>query len=491
MEQDEVMVRDARMVARLMVAGLDGGRRPGACTSDLDWERIRRAAAFHGVGALCWNGLGETERRAMPAAVREAWARDADLTLYRQFAYDAEREAFLKDLARAGLSWLPLKGIVTVDYYPQPGLRGMGDQDLLVAFVRDGVADPSRSGEAERIIRRVMGARGAVCDADDARELAFTTPEGLHFEFHRGLVSGGERSIGLYGREILDYYADPWRLARPAAASSADASAEALRERDELSDATSRAAHGYAGAYRLRDEEEYLFHVTHMWKHCNMAGFGLRFLVETEVLRRTYADRVDWTTVQSRLERLGLADFERIVRELSSALFAHPDDWERHVGEAARVMFRDVARSGLYGTPATAVVKTVARHRAAMGESVAVFPGDGLDERSMDGVRAGASQKTVNMSDGGAGDGADSHVKKPYGGLSGRAYGRTVRSGNRLLLRYWMRRCFPDGEWVRHWYPRWAWFPANVTVVPLIRLRHMLRDRDAFKAEWDETKKMR
>lgn len=485
MKRDEVMMRDARVVARLMVAGLDGGKRPiasmddalddagthapgAADGSEVDWERIRKASVFHGVGALCWNGLDEADRRAMPAEVRDAWSREADLTLYRQFAYDAEREAFLQDFAREGLSWMPLKGIVTADYYPQPGLRGMGDQDLLVAFVRDGVADASRAEEAERIIRRVMGERGAVCDVDDARELAFTTPEGLHFEFHRGLVSGGERSIGLYGRAILDYYADPWRLAQPDNASE--------------------------GVYRLRDEEEYLFHVTHMWKHCNMAGFGLRFLVETEVLRRAYADRVDWNLVQAKLERLGLADFERIVRELSSALFARPDDWERHVGEAARVMFRDIARSGLYGTPATAVVKTVARHRAAMGESVAVFPGDGLNGRPMGGACDGASQSAKNMSDAGGDGYVDGHAKKPRGGSRDGVHGRldcAGRSGAGFMLRYWLRRVFPDGEWVRNWYPKWAWFPANVTVVPLIRLRNMLRNRDVLKAEWDETKKMR
>ena len=430
-------------VIRLMAAGLRSTAVGATGLSDLtsdDWAAIHAIAHAQGIEALCFAALPEQAADAMAPDVFARWRHESDLTLYRQLAYDAERESFLAAFADAGLSWLTLKGIDIVTYYPQPGLRSMGDQDLVVAFVADGKADESRTAQAESIMTCVMAERGYAVDKESDRELGFVKDD-LHIECHRAMMSDGERANGFYGREVLDHYRNPWALAIPSDAADGGTPDVGAPDAGALDDGAPDAGmSGHAAddtaarrgrGYRLPADEEYLFHVAHMWKHYNCTGFGLRFLADTLVLREHHRKRIDWTAMASTVESMGMGEFEATVWALSETLLRHPDDWADRLGERERAMLAEIMGGGTYGRSDLLLVKQVQRRMAQ------------------------ASAR--------AGDGAAGAAGTGLTGNTGRA-GRA-----RVLADYWMRRVMPDRETARIYYPKLAALPAWPLFVTAVR----------------------
>lgn len=454
----------ARYVIRLMAAALNNDDFQTGSSSvvlrkpaDASWEQIYAIMSFHGVEALCLMGLSTAMTADMiadiPQEIMGRWRHAADLTLYRQLAFDAERNAFLKEFSAAGLSWITLKGIDIATYYPRPGLRSMGDQDLVIGSARNDSGDGGDTDDAHRaetVIRRVMTNRGYTCDADWDRELSFTNARnGLHFEFHRKITSEGEQLEGLYSRAVVDHYADPWALAMPYGTDEQYATAASRSE-------PVRRGRGY----RLTPDEEYLYHVVHMWKHYNSAGFGLRFLADTLVMLRRYEREFNTSYIHTMLETLGISEFENTVRNLTlTVLGSTTGTW--NIGTSESAMLREIAASGVYGTQSMRIEKRINRRLA---ETVS-------DE----------SPGTPAM------PGAPLPTQPPSGNKSD-----SDRPGDiRFVLWYWWRRAFPDKAWVEQYHPRWSSLPARLTVLPLIRLSGALRHRQALSEEIRRTLRRR
>jgi hypothetical protein len=49
----------------------------------------------------------------------------------KEIILDAERERVIAELEKAGIWYMPLKGIIIKDLYPQIGMRQMADNDIL------------------------------------------------------------------------------------------------------------------------------------------------------------------------------------------------------------------------------------------------------------------------------------------------------------------------------------------------------------------------
>lgn len=399
------------IVAGLDMQPLDDERLP----KKIEWTTLYGIVASHGVEALAWEGLPRSVRMAIPPTVVAKWQNAAELTLFRQLSYDAEREVVLEDFRKAGLSWLPLKGIRTVTYYPRPGLRSMGDQDLVFGFVdRDdtgmwafrGATDEERrmwADKAGTIATDIMERHGYRKINDWERELSFAK-NGLQFEFHRTIVSHSERSLGYYGDEVLDYYANPWR--------------KAIRD--------DSGSGGEGRGFHWKPEDEYLFHVSHMMKHAQASGFGLRFLADEVVFYRRFGAIFDWNYIHGELEALGATQFEQSIRALSLTIFDNPEDWMNHVNAGQRSALNEIIANGTYGT-----------RRNALRNSFRRETGD------------------------------------EHQGTSG-MFNRLRRN-----LRHVWHRIYPSIEWVKLTYPAWANSRWKRAVLPLYRLWRGLRRHPA------------
>lgn len=318
-----------RYVITLMAAALHE-RRADPKPSDASWEQIYQLTVRHSIQSLTFPALSEDMLDGMPHDIAARWRNEADMSLFQQVSYDVDREAILADFAKAGLSWIPLKGIIVTRYYPQPGMRSMSDQDLLIGYVEsDAHGGWTARGEtgkqrkhwrdkAQDVAGRIMFDHGyhTIPDGSFAK-----TP--LHFELHRTLISAAEMSYGAHETEI-NHYANPWRLVQ-----------QVKNSQNE---------------FVLMSDEEYIFHLEHMLKHYRNSGFGLRFLADQYLYCVKFAEVVNSPRTHDKLAALGLTDFERDVRELSIALMDQPDSWDRLVSADGLSLFEDVLAGGTYGS---------------------------------------------------------------------------------------------------------------------------------------------
>jgi hypothetical protein len=280
-----------------MSAALHGSHaraKPGA----VSWEDVYAMACTHKVEALAWMGLPIEVQ--LPRELRERWQHAADMTLLMQLSYDEERAQILDEMAAQGLSYIPLKGIHTATYYPQFGMRSMSDNDILYGFIEesdDGEYRPRGGAEhdqvrfaddAAAIVRRIMEGRGYEAVATTSVDTGYYREPFFSFEMHHDLLAPVRRQY--------EYYRNPWRKAKP----TPDVSGEMQ--------------------YSL--EDEYLFHVTHMYKHYADGGCGIRFLADEQVYQaKLDSAGADRKYIMGELGILDLVDFEHSVRSLSEALF--------------------------------------------------------------------------------------------------------------------------------------------------------------------------
>lgn len=382
------------------------------------WEQTYALAAFHCIEAISWAGMPSAVRDRVPKPIATKWQNMADMTLFRQLSYDAEREDFLKDFRDAGLAWLPLKGILTATYYPQPGLRSMSDQDLLFGFVernanngvwqfrgQDDAERAEYTRKADELATRIVQAHGFTKTNERGRELIFAKRK-LTLELHREVVSLAELANGSYTKSVYEYYCNPWRLTIPD---------DAVTETDMT----------YAGEFHLRIEDQYLFHIVHMFKHYREAGFGLRFLIDEAVFCEQFSKKWDWPYIHQTLQELCITDFEDNVRNLSQALFTYPENWRAHVTEAQRDLMTTVIFSGTYGTQQGSINRQIERQRQIMSSN---------------------SSAVQNSS--------------------------THSWHTRLasIFRYGWQRIYPPKVWVRAFYPQWSATWWQRATLPLYRV---------------------
>ena len=206
---------------------------------------------------------------------------------------DAEMLSLFAKLEQAGIWYVPLKGTVLKDDYPEFGMRQMSDHDVLF--------DGSRADE----VRRIM------------EDMGYSTEvfgRGCHDSYHKEPVCNFEMHRMLFG-------------------TAHDEKVQAYYERVEdrlLRDEGKRYGRHFS------PEDFYVYFIAHEHKHFSASGTGLRSVLDTYVLLtakdkdeteagagglKTRKDSLDWDYVLGELEKLGIAEFEERNRSLAMHLF--------------------------------------------------------------------------------------------------------------------------------------------------------------------------
>ena len=188
--------------------------------------------------------------------------------------FELERSKVAQELEKARIWYLPLKGILLKDDYPKSVMREMTDNDIL--------ADPSRADD----IRAIMERCGYTCVSFGVyHHDVYTKPPTLEFEMHRSLFQDGEVPM-------FDGYFK-------------NIKAKTIQN-------------GYA--CKLRDEDFYIYILSHTYKHYILGGTGLRSLLDVYVFLRAHPD-LDRNYLNTELAKLKISGFEEKMRRLSQKVF--------------------------------------------------------------------------------------------------------------------------------------------------------------------------
>lgn len=275
---------------------------PRDIPADCSWEIVYDLSAQNGIQGLVWEAAKKLD--SIPSGLKITWEKVASSILIRNVQLDAERTEIVRRLAENGVSYLALKGAALLPLYPSPSMRTMSDNDVLFGIVeadRDGgyrvlgSSDIERAAsrdEAEHIVRDVMRDMGYVVSehSGDVCDIQFSKSPYYRYEMHFSLMETH--------RPYYFYFANPWKRAVPVGEERA----------------------GKGREFRFSHEDQYVYMIVHAYKHENMGGGGIRILADIIVALRTAGERFDFSYVEGELSRMGLADYERTLRDLSLAV---------------------------------------------------------------------------------------------------------------------------------------------------------------------------
>ena len=237
----------------------------------MDLEQLFEVAKAHSLAAMTAYALESA------GIYDPAFEEEKNKAIRKNILFDAQRSKLLGVLEEQKIWYMPLKGAVLKGIYPQIGMRQMADNDILF--------DMSRRND----VRQIMSDLGFVLKAEREVVDEYLKEPIYNFEMHGELFM--EYQVG----DMADYY-------------------HGIKERILKDDNNNY-------GYHFSNEEFYLFMLAHEYKHFILDGTGIRSLVDTYVFLNKYSDTLDWTYVNSELDKMGITDYENKNRELSLKVF--------------------------------------------------------------------------------------------------------------------------------------------------------------------------
>lgn len=275
----------------------------------IDLDALYRLAASHSLAALVCMALDAAGifGSADPVLVKK-WTDTKYKAVRKNLLLDTEREEIFRQMDAEGIWYLPLKGVVLKELYPEYGARQMADNDILF--------DASRRED----MKKLMAERGyEITRYGKGNHDIYEKPPVYCYEMHVSLFGKGHRE------KWQDYYKNVKERLIPDGAGSY--------------------------GYHFGDEDFYIYLVTHAYKHFDDGGTGLRSLADMYLYIWKKGRSLDWDYIKTELRKLEAAGFEEKSRVLAVKLFSDPVPFEKiKMTEEEQGLLDVFVGSGTYGT---------------------------------------------------------------------------------------------------------------------------------------------
>ena len=196
--------------------------------------------------------------------------------IFQDSRQQAELDELLDVFEQNRIYCMPLKGILTKEYYPDSELRTMGDLDLL--YKKEQTAE----------LRAVMEASGFGYEGEAAKHDHYEK-NGLIIEMHKYLVPAESRAY--------HYFQKCW-------------------DRATLQD-------GKKYICRMSLEDHYLYSLFHLIEHFIRGGIGVRMVLDLYIL--SGLPRLDWDYLNRELSVLGVRLFSERISHLAEVWFGEEE----------------------------------------------------------------------------------------------------------------------------------------------------------------------
>jgi len=247
---------------------------------DINWASLYQLAKHHSVTALIANVI---DKDFCDSKIYESFMNDYNNNIRKQIMFDNERKKLMEEFDKQGIDYCFLKGIITTPMYPKIGLREFADNDILM---RD---------EDSKKVYEMMTNRGYKAAALHGVHDSYHLDPFYNFEFHRNL----------FNEDFCfhKYYNDIWS-----------------RVKKKMEDPNNH-------EYLLSDEDFYMHHYAHFYKHFSHGGAGVRSFVDTYIIREKIfrKEGFNYEFVHEMLEKNKLIEFENNINDKVDLIFKNPD----------------------------------------------------------------------------------------------------------------------------------------------------------------------
>ena len=270
------MRMDSMTIPENLIRIIDYILAPGTCSDELfitDWNALIAYARKNGVFQYVYRYMRQLEDDKKPAAdVVASMDRANMLDLRKSILQECALEKLRAGFEEAGINHLFMKGSITKERYPDRYLRSMGDIDVLY--------NPAQHD----LLCAAMNDLGFVLKTVGRVHDLYMDNNRVIVEAHRQMVSSSSPYIA--------FCDGIWSRAEKTA--------------------------GYAYAYSMKLEDEFLFSVMHLASHFKKGGVGIRFIVDVWIYKHL---EMDWEYIRGKLSAFGLEQFYGMIDSLAEKWF--------------------------------------------------------------------------------------------------------------------------------------------------------------------------
>lgn len=279
---------------------------------DIDDKRLSfyiKLSKFHSLSALLYKAIVDTgikiNKEYLPR-LEEAY-----LSNVRKIVlFDKERNELYKYLNDNKIDYLPLKGIIIKDYYPDPATREFADNDILF------------NPKGTKLVKKFFLSHGYKVEAyRRTNHDVYVKKPFYNFEMHRELFVYSKEKEKIYSYFEHCLFNSPVR---------------------------------HYFEHFLKQEDFYVYFTSHAYKHFNSSGVGFRTLIDFYLFYKN--NKLNLEYINNELSKLDIKDFSNKMLNLSLKIF---DGKNLNTEESG--MFLYIASSGTQGTVNQEVEKGISK----------------------------------------------------------------------------------------------------------------------------------
>ncbi len=247
--------------------------------SKMDLEAVYKQACRHSMDSITFMSVKNVISAETHPELFTKWERSYTLATRKILLFELEREKLITFMEREGIWYLPMKGIILQNYYPALGMRQMADNDIFFDNTR------------RRDIKKYMTENG------------FTVKiygKGAHDVYLKKPVFNFEMHAYLYTESFNDLF---------------------FRYYEKINERLIKDEDNKYG-YHLSKEDFYIYVITHLFKHFDHGGAGVRFLMDIYSFIKAENENLNWEYIKDELAKLELDKFELSARKLSFKLLS-------------------------------------------------------------------------------------------------------------------------------------------------------------------------
>lgn len=285
--------------------------------SDKDLEAVFRYVKISGISAITFMALENAVDVVDENSFMFEWKKMRLNSMRRNILFDKERNAITDFLEQNGIWYLPLKGAVIKEMYPNPEMREMNDNDILID--QNG-RDKAKEFMIERGYSLKPNDKGEFDDKGNSDE--YVKDPFFYFELHKYLIE--ER----YSPKQYDYF---------------------LSIKDRLIKDTDQKY-----GYHMSDEDFYLYMICHAHKHFSRNGMGIRFLMDEYVFLKEKGETLDNEYINEKIREFGLEQFDADLRKVSKMAFDLDHYYsEENLSDSEKALYDSCLGAGIFGNVET------------------------------------------------------------------------------------------------------------------------------------------
>ena len=267
--------------------------------SDDDLKQLYTLSKKHDLAHLVGDALIRN-RLLSDGGVKAKFEKQMMTAVYRYERINYELNSLSETLNQSEIPFIPLKGSVLRQYYPEPWMRTSCDIDILV-----------HDADLNRAVILLTEQLEYRAESEQTHDIGMYSPGGVHLELHYTLI---ESNVVGKADEVLKAV---WEQSLP----------------------------GQDCHYRYVMSEEmfYYYHIAHMAKHFQNGGCGIRPLLDLWILNHNIVYNTE--RLNALLEEGGLLTFAGTARQLAEVWFGNGGH-----NSVTEEMEKYILSGGVYGT---------------------------------------------------------------------------------------------------------------------------------------------